>query len=165
MDTKEIKKKRIFAAASFGGHWKQLLRITKPLEERFEVVYASTHPKSSMMIGSNIFYLIGDFNRKDAWRMVPAFFRLLLILHREHPSAVLTTGAAPGLICVLAGCFLRYKTIWVDSSANIEHLSVCGRIARHFVSRIYTQWPDLAGQGIVYAGNVWGEVKCEKIEH
>lgn len=153
--------KKVFAAASIGGHWKQLLRITKPLEERFEVVYASTHPKCATMTDGATFYLMSDFSRKDAWRVLPAFFRLLCIIWREHPDAILTTGAAPGLVCILAGWLLRRKTIWVDSTANAVHLSASGRMARHFASRVYTQWPDLARDGVLYAGNVWGigEVK------
>ncbi|MBQ8452296.1 MAG: oligosaccharide biosynthesis protein Alg14 [Prevotella sp.] len=150
--------RKIFAAASIGGHWKQLLRITKPLEEQFEVVYASTHPKCSSMCGGGKFYLLNDFNRKDAWRIVPGFFRLLHILWKEKPDAVLTTGAAPGLVCIMAGWMLRKKTIWVDSTANAVHLSASGRIASRFASRVYTQWPDLAQKDIIYAGNVW-EVK------
>ncbi|MBP3214288.1 MAG: oligosaccharide biosynthesis protein Alg14 [Bacteroidaceae bacterium] len=156
--------KKIFAAASIGGHWKQLLRIAQPLEERYEVVYASTHPKCAEMIensrsshstGGGNFYLIPDFSRKDAWRLVPAFFRLLRVLWKEHPDAVLTTGAAPGLICLFAAWMLHYKTIWVDSTANAVHLSASGRIARRFASRVYTQWPDLAQHGVCYAGSVW----------
>lgn len=153
-DFKRMKKK-IFAAASIGGHWKQLLRITKPMEAQFELVYASNHPKCATMIGGGNFYLMTDFSRKDAWRMVPAFFRLLRILWRERPDAVLTTGAAPGLVCVLVGWLLRCKTIWVDSTANVERLSASGRIARHFASRTYTQWPELAQPDVIYAGNVW----------
>jgi len=148
--------KKIFAAASNGGHWKQLLRITKPLEQRFEVVYASTHPKCEAMTNGCRFYLMSDFSRKDAWRLLPSFFGLLRILRKEHPDAVLTTGAAPGLVCLLAGWILRYKTIWVDSTANAVELSGSGRIARHFASRVYTQWPDLAKDGVIYAGTVWG---------
>lgn len=150
-------KKKIFAAASIGGHWKELLCITKPLEGRFEMVYASTHPKCATIIDGSTFYLMSDFSRQDAWRMIPAFFRLLRILWREHPDAVLTTGAAPVLVCVLAGWLLRYKTIWVDSIANAEHLSASGRIASYFASRVYTQWPDLARGNIDYAGTVWGK--------
>lgn len=155
---------KIFAAASIGGHWKQLLRITKPLENRFEIVYASTHPKCATMTNGGTFYLMNDFSRRDAWRIVPMFFRLLRILWREHPDAVLTTGAAPGLVCLMVAWLLRYKTIWVDSTANAAHLSASGRIACRFASRVYTQWPDLAQHGVFYAGTVWGiqETKAEE---
>lgn len=154
--------KKIFAAASIGGHWKQLLRITKSLDGQYEVVYASTHPNCASMTEGGKFYLLSDFSRSDAWRIIPSFFRLLRILRHERPAAVLTTGAAPGLVCILAGWLLRYKTIWVDSTANAAELSGSGRIASHFASRVYTQWPDLAQNGVVYAGTVWGIDKNEE---
>ena len=87
--------------------------------------------------------------------MLPVFFRVLAILRRERPAAVLTTGAAPGLMCVLAGWLLGCKTIWVDSIANAGRLSASGRIARRVASRVYTQWPDLACGDVVYAGSVF----------
>lgn len=157
MSDSKTKKKKLFAAASIGGHWMQLLRITTPLEERYEVVYASNHPRCATMIPGNNFYLISDFNRKNAWRLIPSLFRILCILRREHPAIVLTTGAAPGLVCVMAGWLLRYKTIWVDSVANTDQLSVSGRIARRIATRVYTQWPALAQSNIIYAGTVFGE--------
>ena len=153
------KEKKVFAAASFGGHWMQLLRITLPLEDKYEVVYASTHPKCSKMIGTGHFHLIKDFSRQDAWHLLPAFFQDLSILRKEHPDVVMTTGAAPGLIVLFAAWLLRYKTVWIDSIANADHLSFSGRIAKHFASRVYTQWPDLADKGIIYYGTVYGEIR------
>ena len=148
-------KKKIIAAASLGGHWKQLLRITQPLEERYEVAYASTHPKCDAMTGGRSYYMIQDFNRKNAWRLLPALFRVYRILRHEHPDAVITTGAAPGLVFVMVAWLLRYKTIWVDSIANVACLSASGRIARRFASRVYTQWPGLAHENVIYAGTIY----------
>ena len=48
--------KKILAVASIGGHWVQLLRITRPLEEHYEVVYMSTHPKCKSMVGTCRFH-------------------------------------------------------------------------------------------------------------
>ena len=128
------------------------MRITKSLEGQYEIVYASTHPRCAKMVETSQFYLMPDFSRQDAWRILPSFFRLLRILRRERPDAVLTTGAAPGLICIFAAWILRVKTIWVDSTANAIQLSASGRIATRFASRVYTQWPDLAQGDILYAG-------------
>ena len=80
----------------------------------------------------------------------------LQILLKVKPQVVITTGAAPGLIMVFVAALLGKHTIWVDSMANVQHLSLSGRLARHFVSCIYTQWPNLANKKIKYAGNVLG---------
>lgn len=148
--------KKVLAAASIGGHWIQLLRMTKSLEVKYEVVYLSTHPRCATMVAGNKFYLMDDYSRWDAWKMVPSFFKLLRIVWKERPDAIITTGAAPGLICILVGKLLCRKTIWVDSIANVEHLSASGRIASMFSSRVYTQWEDLANGKIVFAGNIIG---------
>ena len=149
-------KKKIFAVASIGGHWVQLLRIARQMEKDYEVVYLCTHPKCATMVEGQKFYLMEDYSRWDAWKMIPAFFKLLGIVRREKPEAIMTTGAAPGLMCLLAGKVLGKKTIWVDSIANVQHLSASGRIAAKFVSRIYTQWKDLATPKVAFAGNILG---------
>ncbi len=151
-----MKKKKIFAVASIGGHWIQLLRIAKKLEDDYDVVYLCTHPKCQKMVEGQKFYLIKDFSRWDAWKMVPSFFRLFVITLKEQPSAIITTGAAPGLICLLAGKMLCKKTLWIDSIANVQELSASGRIASLFASKTYTQWKDLATSRIKFAGNILG---------
>jgi len=88
--------------------------------------------------------------------MIPSFFQLLRIVRKEKPDAIITTGAAPGLMCLLAGKILGKKTIWIDSIANVQHLSASGRIAAKFATRVYTQWKDLATDKIVFAGNILG---------
>lgn len=147
-------RKKIFAVASIGGHWIQLLRIAKPLEEKYDIVYLSSHPKCASMVEGHKFYVMDDFNRKNVWKLIPAFVKILKLVKKEKPKAVITTGAAPGLVCLLAGKLFGCKTIWIDSIANVEHLSASGRIARHVAARIYTQWPDLANKQILYAGNI-----------
>lgn len=151
-----MEKKKIFAVASIGGHWVQLLRIARQMEEQYEVVYLCTHPKCQTMVEGRKFYLMEDYSRWDAWKMVPSFFHLLRVIWQEKPQAIMTTGAAPGLMCLLAGKIVGKKTIWIDSIANVQHLSASGRIASRFASKIYTQWKDLATPKVAFAGNILG---------
>lgn len=54
-------------------------------------------------------------------------------------------------------CFLfAEKTVWIDSIANVNHLSLCGRVAKKFASRFYTQWKELEDKDVFFAGNVIG---------
>lgn len=151
-----MEKKKIFAVASIGGHWVQLLRLTKPMEEKYEVVYLCTHPKCATMVEGHKFILISDYSRWDAWKIIPAFFMMLKLVWQDKPKAIVSTGAAPGLICLLAGKILGKKTIWIDSIANVQHLSASGRIASKFASRIYTQWKDLEKSNVTFSGNILG---------
>lgn len=146
---------KVLAVASIGGHWIQLLRIVKPLSADVEVVYVSTHEKCETMIGDAKFYKVDDFSRWNLYKIVPSFFKAIKIVMKENPKAIISTGAAPGLVMLLAAKCLGKKTIWVDSIANVTRLSFSGRIALKFVSITYTQWPELADeQNIFYVGNV-----------
>jgi UDP-N-acetylglucosamine:LPS N-acetylglucosamine transferase len=126
------------------------------MEEHYEMVYVSTHPKCATMVEGQKYCLTTDFSRSDAWKLIPSFFKTLKTIQQEKPDAIITTGAAPGLVFLLAGKLLGRKTIWIDSIANAEHLSASGRIASKFASRTYTQWKDLVSGKIQYAGNVFG---------
>ena len=150
------KKLKVFAVASIGGHWEQLLRIAKALEKEFDVVYMSTHEKCATMVEGRVYYSMNDFSRWDFYKMFPELLHSIYIICKEKPSIVITTGAAPGLVCLFAAKICGIRTVWIDSIANVEHISFSGRIASKFASRIYTQWPSLAGNKVIFAGNIFG---------
>ena len=150
------KKLKVFAVASIGGHWVQLLRIAKALEKEFDVVYMSTHEKCATMVEGRVYYSMNDFSRWDFYKMFPELLHYIYIICKEKPSIVITTGAAPGLVCLFAAKICGIRTVWIDSIANVEHISFSGRIASKFASRIYTQWPSLAGNKVIFAGNIFG---------
>lgn len=157
MVRKKMKQKRVLAVASFGGHWIQLLRISQPLEQRYNIVYMSTHSKCNTMINNNLFFSLPDFNRSNVWKMIYAIFKVLYVLLKTRPHVVITTGAAPGLLTIVLARILRIKTIWIDSIANVKQLSTCGQLACKFAQHVYTQWPDLSDSKVKYKGNVFGE--------
>lgn len=150
------KKLKVFAVASIGGHWVQLLRIAKALEKEFDVVYMSTHEKCATMVEGRVYYSMNDFSRWDFYKMFPELLHSIYIICKEKPSIVITTGAAPGLVCLFAAKICGIRTVWIDSIANVEHISFSGRIASKFASSIYTQWPSLAGNKVIFAGNIFG---------
>jgi len=146
---------KILAVASSGGHWMQLLRITKALENMFEICYVSTLPDRKKSVKGQSFYMISDFSRTNVMKIIPVLVQTLKILWDEDPDVIITTGAAPGLVMSFTGWLFGKKTIWIDSLANVRKLSLSGRIASLFVSRIYTQWEGLQREGrVFFAGNV-----------
>lgn len=151
-----MNKKRILAVASIGGHWIQLLRITRGLEKSYDIVYGSTHNKCAGMVSGHDFYTLEDFSRWDVWKVPHVFLQIIKIMRKVKPEVVLTTGAAPGLLTLCAAKLWGIKTIWIDSVANVEQISASGRIALHFADMVYTQWPDLAKGKIEYHGNIFG---------
>jgi hypothetical protein len=50
---------------------------------------------------------------------------------------------------------LGARTIWVDSVANAEEMSMSGKLARRFAHLWLSQWEHVAGaEGAEYAGAV-----------
>ena len=144
------------AVSSIGGHWIQLLRIVRPLEKDMDIAYISTNIECKTMVGDHTFYHIKDFSRWNAYLLFPTLIKAIKLIIHESPDVVISTGAAPGLICLFAAKLCGKKTIWIDSIANIQKLSMSGYIASKFVSRTYTQWEHLADSHTLYAGDVWG---------
>ena len=79
---------------------------------------------------------------------------LLVVLLRERPDVVVSTGAAPGYLAIRWAGLLGARTIWIDSVANVEELSLSGRLASTRTDLCLTQWPHLAGGSVRYLGAV-----------
>ena len=146
---------RVLAIASGGGHWIQLMRLL-PAFDGAEIAYATTIGSYRDGLGENRFYVVPDanFQRKD--RLVLLFLHLLWVVLRERPHVVVSTGAAPGYLAIrIARLLFGSRTIWVDSMANAEQLSLCGREVGRHADVWLTQWEHLAKPGgPAYAGSV-----------
>ena len=134
---------RVMAVSSGGGHWVELCRIRAAFAG-LDVFYVSPDPSAAPGLGAR-HYAIPDVTRRDRWRFAPLAARLLRILARERPDVVITTGAAPGLVALaLAKGLLGARTIWIDSLAAAETLSLSARLARPVADAWLTQWSHLA---------------------
>ncbi|MDE7388716.1 MAG: oligosaccharide biosynthesis protein Alg14 [Muribaculaceae bacterium] len=148
----------VLAVASLGGHWMQLLRICGELERSVPVTYVTTNPGAAAMLPAGATLdVVPDFSRWDAWRLPAVMWRMWRIIRRRRPRAVITTGAAPGLIAVAVGRLCGCRTLWIDSIANAATLSGSGKMARRVAHKVFTQWPGLATDGVEYHGNTFGK--------
>ena len=72
----------------------------------------------------------------------------------ERPDIVISTGAAPGLFAIIISRFVGAKTIWLDSIANYEQISLSGKLAKYFTHLHLTQWEHLTNQKTQFSGKV-----------
>lgn len=144
---------KILAIASAGGHWVELLRLL-PAFSNDEIAFISTNSNLSKTVESHTFYAIKDYNRNNISKAVGDILKIARIIKKEKPTFMVSTGAAPGLIALFIGKILGKKTIWIDTIASVEKLSLSGKLASFFVDRIYTQWEHLSTNKIIYKGNV-----------
>ncbi|PKP46553.1 MAG: oligosaccharide biosynthesis protein Alg14 [Bacteroidetes bacterium HGW-Bacteroidetes-11] len=147
------KPKKILAVASGGGHWIQLMRL-KPAFEGCDLVYLSTHDGYKKLVQNSRFYKVTDANRWNKLKLLKMAFEVRKVVIREKPDVIISTGAAPGLFAILWGRLSGSKTIWLDSIANVEKLSMSGRIVKPFAHLHLTQWEHLASNSTLFKGNV-----------
>jgi len=149
------KKKKVLAISSPGGHWIQLNKICNAMEDRFDVIYATAGTQYSSKNSTRKVHNIIDASADSKLKLIPLVLQLLLIMIKERPSTIISTGAAPGAIAILIAKFLPIKTIWVDSIANVAILSRSGRMVKNHADLVVTQWEPLSdGENIIYKGSV-----------
>lgn len=134
---------RILAIASGGGHWVQLLRL-RPAWEGCRVTFVTVDRAYAADVPGARFYAIVDATRWNKLKLLWMALQIAWILVRVRPDVVVSTGAAPGFFALRLGRLLGARTVWLDSIANVEQLSMTGRLVGHFADLWLTQWPHLA---------------------
>jgi len=146
--------KKVMLVSSSGGHWVQLNRLL-PAFEGCEKIFVTTEAKYQTVVGDNRFLLVPDASRWNKIRVVWLAFVMLKHIVTVRPDVVVTTGAAPGYFALLFGKKMGARTIWLDSIANVDELSMSGRMAGKYADLWLTQWQHLASpEGPQYLGAV-----------
>lgn len=136
---------RVLLVASAGGHWIELARLSAAFEG-CDCRFVSTAPGMVAPIGDAPVERIVDSSRDTLPAMVRSALEIWRIVRRERPDVVISTGAAPGAMALVAGKLLGARTIWIDSIANGDELSMSGRAIRPFADLRLTQWQHLTSR-------------------
>lgn len=137
---------KVLAVSSGGGHWVQLMRIKYAFED-CDVSYVTVHESYHAQVPDKKFYVVNDANISTKLALLKAAVRLASVVWKERPDVVISTGAAPGYLALRLGRILGARTIWIDSIANAERLSMSGDRIGHWADLWLTQWPHLARPG------------------
>jgi UDP-N-acetylglucosamine:LPS N-acetylglucosamine transferase len=145
---------RILAVASAGGHWQQLM-LMRPAFEGAQTLFVTTLAGLPEQHGITESVIVPDCNRNDRLGAIRNAIAMRRVIRRYRPDVVISTGALPGVIALAFGRLHGARTIWVDSVANAEEMSLSGRLARRLATLWMSQWPHVAdATGAEYAGSV-----------
>lgn len=142
----------VMAVASAGGHWIQLMRLT-PAWRDCRVTYVTTDPDlrhmaEDMAAAAGVtqvdFHSVTDANRNQKFRLFQSLLQIVFVLLHQRPDVIITTGAAPGYFALRLGRLMRSRTVWIDSIANVDELSMSGQMAGKHADLWLTQWENLA---------------------
>lgn len=147
--------RKVLAASSTGGHWVELLRL-QPSWENHEVAYLTCDIELKEQVGDCLFFTVIDANIEDKISAIKLCWQVFKVVNHYRPDVVISTGAAPGFFAIFWGKIFGAKTVWVDSVANVDKLSLSGRKAKLFSDVWLSQWPDLASEeGPQFRGRVF----------
>ncbi|MGE0792103.1 MAG: glycosyltransferase [Sandaracinaceae bacterium] len=150
------RRKRVLAISSGGGHWIELLRLRPAFDGHF-VAFATVSEAYRPHVPGAPLYVVPDATRWDRWGLVKTTAAVARVLAEVRPDVVVSTGALPGFLALVLAKRLGMKTIWVDSLANVEEMSMSGQKVAPFADLWLTQWEELAYPGGPrFAGSVIG---------
>ncbi len=146
--------KKIIAIASGGGHWQQLM-LMRPAFAGQQVLFLTTLAGLPEQFDATPARIIPDCNRDEKRQILRCANALLRLMIRERPDVVISTGALPGVMALALGRLFGARTIWVDSVANAEEMSMSGKLAKRVAHLWMSQWDHVAQEaGAEYAGAV-----------
>lgn len=146
---------RVLLVASGGGHWVQLSRLRAAFADA-DTQYVTTLAGSTAPSGSRPIVIVPDASRQEKVKLALLMARMAGVMLSFRPDVVVTTGAAPGLLALQLGKLMGARTVWLDSIANAEQLSLSGKLARRFADLWLTQWEHLVdgNLGLEFHGRV-----------
>jgi UDP-N-acetylglucosamine:LPS N-acetylglucosamine transferase len=152
---------KLIVGASAGGHANELqilldaARGVWPVEPAAYITTMEITARGFAQRGKPV-YVIGETDRRKPLRAFAVLLRALRVALRERPEAVVTTGSLPlAIFCVWAK-LLGARIVWIDSVAQIDEMSLSGRLMSRVADLCLAQWPDVAARhpNVEYAGEV-----------
>ena len=152
---------KICFMASGGGHFQELCGLAD-LAQKYDHILISTEVNKALAHACPFqhTYQIDEVGlglwKNSPLRILGTFRQVLRILRRERPNLVVSTGAGIAVPGFLAAKLLGVRTIYIESSARVQSLSLAGRVCYHLADRFLVQHACLAGRlpRAVYAGSL-----------
>ncbi|MCC2980157.1 glucuronosyltransferase [Sphingomonas sp. IC4-52] len=126
--------------------------LLRPALTEGRVVFATTNRELAVRDGLDRVHLLPDANRDEPMRAMSSMIASARLVWRLRPNVVVTTGALPGLFCLVFARLIGARTVWIDSIAASDRPSLSGAFARPFATRWYTQWQHLQSPARDYEG-------------
>ena len=147
----------LMLVCSSGGHLLQMLELRGAWGEgeRVWVTFDKADARS-LLRSERVHYAFGPTNRN-----IPNLLRNVrlawLLVRRERPRALITTGAGVAVPFAWTARLLRIPVIYVESFTRIEAPSLSARMIAPVATRMYAQWPELVGHmpRFRFAGNLF----------
>ena len=125
-----------------GGHYSDMLKLEKFWSEhnREWVTYRHFHTKN--LNHQEKVYWVTMQEARMLGRAVVNFFKALCILRYSRPDLIVTTGASLAVPFIYASKFFRIKSIFIETIARPNNLSLSAKLVYYLVDELYVQSPE-----------------------
>lgn len=137
--------KKICFVASSGGHLEEISRL-KGIEGAYDCFLVTERSDFVIKDFCEKKYYVPMMNRRQINflpKFIWLFFRTLVILLRENPDFIITTGALVAYPFCVVGKLLGIKVIYVESFARVNEPSLTGKLVYNMSDLFMVQWEDM----------------------
>ena len=144
---------KVLLLCSWGGHLQELMELKDAWEpyDHTILTYVSDRP----LDGGDLILLHPPWKSvvRYSWTLLKALTRMLF----DKPDVMLSTGMGYTDVFVFPLCkLLGVYTVYIESAANVDHISGTGNVVRRFADRFLVQWEELADRiGAEYKGGAF----------
>lgn len=153
---------RLVVGAFAGGHVNELLTLLQAAKGLWPVepcafVTTMTIAVRTFDAGDRRVMVLGEGDRTKPLQSIAVFFRAAWAAIALRPSVVVTTGSMPLAMFCLWSRLLGSRIVWIDSVAQVDEMSLSGRIVKPFADLCLVQWEHLTKryEGTRYAGELF----------
>jgi beta-1,4-N-acetylglucosaminyltransferase len=145
---------KLLVACNPGGHFTEMMFLKESFEGHDIVFLTYENPTTTEFP-----FKFHTIKRIDTnfWAMLNSFLRIFIIIKKEKPKMIISTGAEIAIPVFIIGKLMRIKMVYIESWCRVKTKSGAGRIAYYLADVFLVQWPDLVkvyGKKAKYKGAV-----------
>lgn len=149
--------KKVCLISSSGGHFEQLLRLSR-LDKDYSVYYVTERTPYS--VDKKDTHYVKQINRKEKFLLINIFLlfvQSLKIFIKEKPDVIISTGALCVIPSFLIGKLFHKKLIFIESFAKIKTPTKTGRLIYKISDVFIVQWKSMLKYypNAVYLGSIY----------
>ena len=130
---------KIALVCANGGHLTQMMEL-REVYERHEHFWVTYHGADSRALSRVYFY---RDHRSILLKMAVQFMTAWIIILRERPALVISTGGAIAVPISVYCRLMGVHIIYIDSGTKVFERSGTGKFMVHIADLFLTQWPNM----------------------
>ena len=84
------------------------------------------------------YFMVPDGNRDTKLALLWMALRVLAVVLIVRPNVIVSTGAAPGYFACRFGKLVDAKSLFIDSVANAEDMSLSAKLVASHANRVFS---------------------------